>query len=98
MRECMLCFVAVGWLICLGFETEFQSISGRLVGDMEAVHCVSYPLLLFLVRIWCVFRLGGCAGRTIFACGSSYVLLCPCTPKWDRNDLSDSVDPIRLRT
>ena len=26
------------------------------------------------------------------------VLLCPCTPKWDRNDLSDSVDPIRLRT
>ena len=26
------------------------------------------------------------------------VLLCPCTPKWDRNDLSDSIDLIRLRT
>ena len=39
---------------CLGFETEFLSISGRLIGDMEAVHCVSYPFLLFLVRIWCV--------------------------------------------
>ena len=68
----MICFVAVGWLIFLGFETEFQSISGRLIGDMEAVHCVSYPFLLFLGRIWCVtaamtrFRLRGCAGRTIF--------------------------------
>ena len=51
----MICFVAVGWLIFLGFETEFQSISGRLIGDMEAVHCVSYPFLLFLVRI-CVFE------------------------------------------
>ena len=52
--ECMICFVAVGWLIFLEFMTEFQSISGRLIGDMEAVHCVSYPFLLFLVRIWCV--------------------------------------------
>ena len=48
--ECMICFVAVGWLIFLGFETEFQSILGRLIGDMEAVHCVSYPFWLFLVR------------------------------------------------
>ena len=48
----MLCS---SWLVdFLGFETEFQSISGRLIGDIEAVHCVSYPLLLFLVRIWCV--------------------------------------------
>ena len=69
----MICRVAVGWLIFLGFETEFQSISGCLICDMEAVHCVSYPFLLFLVRIWCVLeakariRLHGCAGRTIFA-------------------------------
>ena len=48
----MLC---KSWLAdFLGFETEFQSISGRLIGDMEAVHCVSYPFLLFLGRIWCV--------------------------------------------
>ena len=25
---------------CLGFETEFQSISGRLIDDMEASLCV----------------------------------------------------------
>ena len=37
-----------------GFETEFQSISGHLIGDMEAVHCMSHPFLLFLDRIWCV--------------------------------------------
>ena len=37
----------------LGFKTEFQSISGRLIGDMEALHCVSYPFLLFLTHIWC---------------------------------------------
>ena len=48
----MLCS---SWLIdFLGFETEFQSISGRLIGDMEAVRCASYPFLLFQVRIWCV--------------------------------------------
>ena len=54
--ECTICFVAVGWLIFFGFETEFQSISGRLIGDMKAVHCVLYPFLLFLVRTckWCV--------------------------------------------
>ena len=34
----------------------------------------------------------GCAGSTIFALGSSYVPLCPCKPKWDRNNLSNSVD------
>ena len=28
-----------------------------------------------------------------FALGSWYVLMCPCTPKWDRNILSNSVDP-----
>ena len=48
----MLCS---SWLVnFLGLGTEFQSISGRLIGDMEAVHCVSDPFLLFLVRIWCV--------------------------------------------
>ena len=44
----MICFVAVGWLIFLAFETEFESISSRLIGDMEAVYYVSYPFLLFL--------------------------------------------------
>ena len=33
----MICFVADGWLIFLGFETEFQSISVRLIGDIEAM-------------------------------------------------------------
>ena len=54
----MICFVAVGWLISFGLETEFQSISGRLIGDMEAEHCMSYPFLLFLVRIWCLSSKG----------------------------------------
>ena len=58
----MLCS---SWLVdFLEFETEYQSISGRLIGDIEAVHCVSYPFLLFLVHI---IRLLGCAGCTIFA-------------------------------
>ena len=61
------------WLVdFLGFETEFQSILGRLIGDMEVLQCVSYPFLLFLIRIWCVSAakaliiLHRCAGRTIF--------------------------------
>ena len=33
----MLCS---SWLVdFLGFKTEFQSISGGLIGDMEAMHC-----------------------------------------------------------
>ena len=40
----MLCS---NWLVdFLGFETEFQSISGRLICDIEAVHCVSYPFFV----------------------------------------------------
>ena len=45
----MLCS---SWLVdFLGFETEFQSISGHQIGDMEAVHCVSYPSFYF----WSVY-------------------------------------------
>ena len=40
--ECMICFVAVGWLIFLGFETEFQSISGRLIGDLCVISFACY--------------------------------------------------------
>ena len=43
------------WLVdFFRVEAQFQSISGSLIGDMEAVHCESYPFLLLLVRIWCV--------------------------------------------
>ena len=48
----MICFVAIGWLNFLGFETEFQSISSRLICDIEAVHCVSYP---FFCYFWFVY-------------------------------------------
>ena len=43
-------------MIFLGFEKEFQFISGRLIGDMEAVHCVCNILSCYFWSVYVVFE------------------------------------------